>query len=332
MNRSETLCTCLALLLTLAVATPAAADPVGFVANVAGDGEVLPVGAPTWERALIDRDVAVDDGLRTAERSALRVLLVDETLLTLGEATELVLDEFLVGAAAQTDASVLKMLKGRARAVISDAYGPSNVELHTPTAVIGVKGTSYDVYIVGEGAQAFTVVCTVTGHIFVRHVDPAISGLVEPPVGRCVEVFQDRLGDVIDRPSSLAPVEDPFPTIESGLTDRLLFGRSGVGSGQAGGDRVSSWLAVRPSGLPGGIGLPTESGAPEDMAQTTGLGVDGSPLIFEGPGDNATQDPPIFEGPGNNAGQDLVDPEPIRPRPIEMQGPEGEGPGQNGQT
>ena len=68
-------------------------------------------------------------------------MLVDDTTLTLGEETEVVIDELLVGPAALRELSILRQLRGKLRVRVGEAFGgTTRLQVHTPTAVMGVKG------------------------------------------------------------------------------------------------------------------------------------------------------------------------------------------------
>jgi hypothetical protein len=188
------------------------AEPVGFVAAVVGSVEIQPTGTMSWAAAMVDRDIELGDTVRTGPASAIKMLLADETILALGESTELVIDSYIVGAAATRDPSILKLLKGRARALVGEAFGgPTRLEMHTPTAVIGVKGTEFEVYVVEDAAVGtWTLCCNVGGDIFVRQLESKAGRIVRPRPDLCSRVFRDLPPeDEIPRPEWAVPVSMP---------------------------------------------------------------------------------------------------------------------------
>jgi hypothetical protein len=235
MRSSSVLLTVAALLAvaTLVASGRASADPVGFVAASQGVVEFQAVGGSTWEAAAVDRDIEIGDSIRTGPGAALKIVLSDETILSVGESTDLVIDSFLVGSAATKDPSVLKLLKGRARVLVGEAFGgPTRVEMHTPTAVIGVKGTEFEAYVIEDPYTGmWTLVCGLDGHIFVRQLDPAKGRVVEPRPGLCTRVVRDQEpGDEIPRPNGFPPV--PTPSTQPIAAEAVLFGPPGVSAGQ----------------------------------------------------------------------------------------------------
>ena len=154
-----------ATLLALALgAAPGAAEPVGFVAGVEGDVDIQPGGQISWTAAAVDGEVEIGDTVRTGLDSAIKIVLVDDTTLSLGEDTELVLESFVVGAAATREVSVLRHLKGQIRTRVGEAFGgTTRVEIHTPTTVMGVKGTELSSRIDHIGGETSTLGCNWAG-------------------------------------------------------------------------------------------------------------------------------------------------------------------------
>jgi hypothetical protein len=213
-----------AVALSVGVFLPAVADaePVGFLAVVHGTVEIQPKGATAFQAALRDRDIEIGDTLRTGRDSALKAILADETILTLGAESELLVEEFVVGAAATRDPSTLRLLRGRVRAIVGEAFGgTTRLEMHTPTAVIGVKGTDYDATVRDEDE---TFACNLDGHIWVRPIGKDED--IEPEKGFCFSVFKDGSSQgPFPAPPGLAVTADvPDPGLSEQLTsDNGLF-------------------------------------------------------------------------------------------------------------
>jgi len=136
----------LAILLALAfplalVPRAHAEDYVGWVSALEGTGEVLHTGGD-WT-ALAPADGLVQgDQVRTLESSRMKILLRDDSVLTLGESSQLRLDEQVAGSAPQ---STFWLLFGTIRAIATERYGAAGArfELKTPTAIAGVRGTEF---------------------------------------------------------------------------------------------------------------------------------------------------------------------------------------------
>lgn len=242
----------------LALAAPAGAEPIGFLAVVEGDVQVQRAGGGGFAAAAVDLDVEIGDTIRTGRDALAKLVLVDDTVLTVDEETELEIDHYVVGSAASSEPSRINLLGGHVRTRVGEAFGgPTRLEMHTPTAVIGVKGTEWLTWYLRQ--LRTTIVCVVSGVVTVEN--PAVTGIQEPPIGTCSEVLPEA------RP---APVE--FPAQLGGL-------------GNVRGQTASSPPALPPVGAgPGGdlpdVGQVINAAEPLDGTQDA-LGVDpdqGDPL------------------------------------------------------
>ena len=260
-------------------AAPAAAEPVGFVAGIEGHVEIQPGGATSWTAAAVDAEVEIGDTLRTGLDSAIKIVLVDDTTLSLGEDTELVLDSFVVGPAATREASVLRHLKGQIRARVGEAFGgTTRVEIHTPTAVMGVKGTELSSRIDTTGGETTTLGCNWEGGVFMYRLGDKTR--MDVPLNLCRRAWTDRIGPPIPVPSNFVPVKTPSGKLgPKGLQAVLL------GSGDGGFLVSNNPVSLGPEDMPE---LPPEFEPPlssdDDIA---GLRAGGGISVGEDPG-NAT--------------------------------------------
>jgi hypothetical protein len=129
--------------IVLALPLPASAqDYAGWVAALEGKAEVRRAGAGDWLPLAPADGVAQGDEVRTAPDSRMKILLRDDSVLTLGESSHLRLDEQVAGEAPQ---SALSLLFGRIRAIATERYGAAGArfEVKTPTAIAGVRGTEF---------------------------------------------------------------------------------------------------------------------------------------------------------------------------------------------
>jgi len=119
-----------------------AEDYVGWVSALEGTGEVQRAGASEWVGIAPADGLALGDHVRTQANSRMKILLRDDSLLTLGESSQLRLDESVVGAA---PTSSFELLFGTIRAIATERYGAAGAkfEVKTPTAIAGVRGTEF---------------------------------------------------------------------------------------------------------------------------------------------------------------------------------------------
>lgn len=130
-----------------------AQSQVGVSAAVRGSVDVRSGGV---SRAPLAGEVMLlGDRVRTQLRSGMQVLLLDESVFTVGESNDLVIDRFVydpdrgIGEiAARSTQGFLRFVSGGVGAI-----APQNISLTTPSATIGTRGTSIDV-VVGPDAVA----------------------------------------------------------------------------------------------------------------------------------------------------------------------------------
>lgn len=116
-------------------------QPIGLVKAAGGDAAILRGGRR--EAAKPGIQLFQGDVLVTGAAGSLGVILRDDTVLSLGPASEVHLDQFAFKPAEQKLGMVLKFTRG----IVSYLSGkvaklaPGSVRLETPTATLGVRGT-----------------------------------------------------------------------------------------------------------------------------------------------------------------------------------------------
>lgn len=100
---------------------------------------------------VVGTPVEVSDKLRTGDDSAVGVTLNDATLLSAGPNSVLVIDKFSFDSKTQGGTMSISIRKG----TLSVASGkiakqtPDSVDFHTPTSVLGVRGTEFVIEVAG---------------------------------------------------------------------------------------------------------------------------------------------------------------------------------------
>lgn len=205
----------------------ASAESVGFVAVAQGDVQVQRYGTNSFEAAAQDMEVSVGDTIRTGVASQAKILLVDDTTLSIDEETEIQIQSLHVGAAATQDRSIIRQTRGRLRTVVGSAFGgQTNLEVHTPTAVVGVKGTDFtSEEEENPQGQEQWLYCLVDGKIVVT----TENNLGTPKPGHCVYAYEN--GDISEEfEARRAPLSIDFSGAIAGFGGSDL-GTPPVGSG-----------------------------------------------------------------------------------------------------
>lgn len=106
-------------------------------ATVTRDSSVLPIA--TGQR------VFSGDRIVSGRDSYVGIMLHDDTRLTIGPGSELLIREFEFNPNSYAGGLVVSFVKGTARVVtgLIGRHAPERVRFHTPTATIGIRGTEF---------------------------------------------------------------------------------------------------------------------------------------------------------------------------------------------
>lgn len=153
-------------------------DSVGEVVALEGVVKIFPGGGPEAKALAKGAPVFVKDRIKT-EKGKAKILLSDESLIALGENTDLTLTEHQFSGLAGKRSVKLDLVTGKVRALIG-RYFPSSdskFEVGTPTSVTGVRGSHFIVQVIGADGQ--TVVLALSGEI-------AVKGLTAEALGQMI--------------------------------------------------------------------------------------------------------------------------------------------------
>jgi hypothetical protein len=133
-----------AIMILLAVGANAwSADGAGKVKTLTGsatvirDSSVLPIA--TGQR------VFSGDRIVSGQGSYVGIMLYDDTRVTIGPGSELLIREFEFNPSSYAGELAVSFLKGTARVVtgLIGKHSPESVRFYTPTATIGIRGTEF---------------------------------------------------------------------------------------------------------------------------------------------------------------------------------------------
>lgn len=134
------------LMLTALAAIAQAATPAGKVTNLEGRVDISTQGKPAME-LLVGQTVHVGEIIRTKSKSKCEITWIDGSIARLAENTRLQVTEFNLGKTSRK--SILSLFRGKVQNVVVSttklfgAQGKSVYEVHTPTSVCGVRGTTF---------------------------------------------------------------------------------------------------------------------------------------------------------------------------------------------
>ncbi|MBF0539513.1 MAG: FecR domain-containing protein [Nitrospirae bacterium] len=185
------------------------------VANGAEDiGKVVALrGQAQIERNKQELAAKVQDGIlmidtvATKEASKTKVLFIDDSVLTVGEKSRVVIKEFVYGKDDRSKA-VFNLIDGKMRSVV----GRSNTEVQTPTLVAAARGTVIYFETGVKNSVPYTTVLCLEGQVDIRSIDPTITGTVTITPGMMTTV------------SSGQAIGSPVKATEDALSNAALPG------------------------------------------------------------------------------------------------------------
>jgi hypothetical protein len=129
------------------------ADPSSTIATVQkASGMAMVVRQGRTVSAKIGLEIYQNDTLRTGPDGSIGVVFNDDTLLSLGPGSILVIDEFVFAPRQGKLSIAIRMLKGTVAYVsgLISKLAPESAHFQTPTSSIGIRGTKFVARIEGE--------------------------------------------------------------------------------------------------------------------------------------------------------------------------------------
>jgi len=121
---------------------PAAAAQVGQVATVQGSATVSRGNAAAAIALRVNDPIFKNDALETAANSSLGVTFDDETTFSLSANTRIVVSEFVYQEGGKTNTASFNVALGTAAFVASLVAKTGDMKITTPTAALGIRGTT----------------------------------------------------------------------------------------------------------------------------------------------------------------------------------------------
>ncbi|MEO8602933.1 MAG: FecR family protein [bacterium] len=251
------------LVACLGLATLATAQDAGTVSAASGVAEIGHAGS--FIPAAVGGAVQLGDTLRTGD-GQLRIVFRDDSVVDLAEHSTLVIDKQVFDPSAGHYNSLMKLISGKARALVNEVYGTtpgSAYEIETPTAVAGVRGTSF--WVIYDPARDATDVIGIQGRIQVRSLAERLNDTVYVTAAEGTTVVRGM------NPTAPEPVTLDYLRYEDDALQPLALGN--VGS------------LASASGVKAGESVPAPDRAPSSSGLAGQLGRD----ELRNPGDVAGQ-------------------------------------------
>jgi len=227
----------------LCSATAAAAE-IGTVASVQGTAEIG--RGDRWTAAAAGSAIAQGDRLRTGNPGRARIVFQDDTVLTLNEDTEVVLDESVFQPDQGSVRSLTNLVRGAVNAVVSEYYTNrgSDYTIRTATATAGVRGTEFIVSYFPE--RGLAEVIGISGRVEVRSTLADIEDTVYVTAEEVSQVAQGQ-GPTAPQPFTGPQFDERrerFDFVGTTRIETLAAWQGGVGAlGASRGPAVESFSA-----------------------------------------------------------------------------------------
>ena len=131
------------LIALLSINAQAEEGVLGFVKTVTGEASVIAAG--TVIPAQLGTPVYLGNTLKTGEKASLGITFKDNTIMSLGPDTEIVIDEYLYAPAKGELKLFASLLHGTLHYIsgVIAKLKPEAVQVKTPTGIIGIRGTRF---------------------------------------------------------------------------------------------------------------------------------------------------------------------------------------------
>jgi hypothetical protein len=134
-----------------ATAADAPEEPIGNVAKVTGSASVIRNDKTTPLK--VKDDIYLNDVVQTGANSALGITFIDATTFNLKASTKITIDNYVYEEGGKSNAAIFDVAKGTAAFVAASVAKTGDMKITTPTATLGIRGTT-GLVEVPEGAAA----------------------------------------------------------------------------------------------------------------------------------------------------------------------------------
>ncbi|HKS90215.1 MAG TPA: FecR family protein [Stellaceae bacterium] len=137
--------------MTVATAAIAAGPRIGQVKTASGEAVIVRHSARLPAKP--GDPVYADDVLETGEHGSVGITFIDNTVFSAGPNSEVALDTFRFDAPAGGNEMLAELRRGTLSVVSGEItkQSPGALKIKTPTAVLGVRGTTFAVKVAGQG-------------------------------------------------------------------------------------------------------------------------------------------------------------------------------------
>jgi len=204
----------MSLFAVIGVMPPAAwaGDDIGSVVAVRGKAAIGRNGK-TFDAKVKD-GILLSDTVSTREASRAKMLFIDDSVLTLGEKSTVVIREFISGKD-KGNRALFNLIDGKMRSVV----GRAGFEVRTPTAAAAARGT---IILFETGVRAgkkFTVMLCLEGFVDASKADVSGAEHVTLKAGQIITVVE---GEPLPLPTEVREAEKGRLLKDTDVTDHEI--------------------------------------------------------------------------------------------------------------
>jgi hypothetical protein len=155
---------------------PGIGAAVGGAQMVQGDVYVIHKDQPSAYRLDKDNPLFAEDTLVTSERSRLSESLNDKSVFSLAANSKLVLDQSVYDPVKDERSSVLSLLFGKARFIVTKISQREDYKVKTPTSVCGVRGSDFGIAVAPDVEKTTALQSLLSYVTPVREARAAVAG------------------------------------------------------------------------------------------------------------------------------------------------------------
>jgi len=191
-----------------------AVEPIGYVTSLTGNVSVIHAGEEEKTSLCLNDPVYLGDTIQTGANSKIQILMEDESLLNLGEKARITIKDHLYQPEKDFRSSVYKLIRGKVRVVVGKLFSDpaSNLEVETPTSIIGIRMTEFIVWVV---SPELTVVITLDGEVIARNIRPDLVCVETVAAGYQSRIAKDAC--------PTAPAKTPSEKMEEILIEKEAY-------------------------------------------------------------------------------------------------------------
>ena len=199
------------------------AEPIGKVIDITGESWITHPSKKS-SIAFLNREIYLGDAVKTTKSGAVKILFIDDTMLTVKEDSSVLVSEFLFNPKKKERKVTLNATYGRVRALIGKFFGKDQpVEIYTPTAVAGIRGTDVGIAATAQSSTVYCFICEEL--VFSVHNIDFVNKQVSLASGQAIEIFKHKAAlqeAIVPIPEDILDKKEILFDIQKGETAKAV--------------------------------------------------------------------------------------------------------------